>query len=207
MIERALDALVARAVNESTRARELLAALEGRRLTLEIQGTPWTMSLQATGSVLRIVKLAPGEHADATVSGAPLSLLALSGAEAQAVIQRGEVSIGGDAEIAQQFRELAVILKPDPETLISGPLGRSGAHVLLRGLRGAADWTRAGMWTGAQNLAEYLAHERGDLVSRSEAEHVLRGVDELREQLDRVEARTAQLEQRTGKFGGGREPA
>jgi hypothetical protein len=32
-------------------------------------------------------------------------------------------------------------------------------------------------------------------------------VDDLRAQLDRVEARTAQLEQRTGSIAGGREPA
>ena len=207
MIERILDAFAARAINDSPRARELIAALDGRRLTLEIQGTPWTLTVESTGNALRTRSLEPGDQADAKVCGAPLSLLALSGAEAQAVIQRGDVRIEGDVEIAQQFRELAVLLKPDLETLIAGPLGRSGAHLLMRGLRGAAAWTRASMWTGVQNLSEYLAHESGDLVSRSEAQHVLRGVDELREQLDRAEARTAHLEHRTGKFAGGREPA
>jgi ubiquinone biosynthesis accessory factor UbiJ len=207
MIERALDLLLARAISDSPRARELIAALEGHRITLQIQGTPWAPTLESNGAGLRTVSLEPGERADALVSGAPLSLLALSGAEAQAVIQRGDVRIEGDVEIAQQFRELAVLLKPELETLLSGPLGRSGAHVLTRGLRGAAAWTRASLWTGVQNLSEFLAHESGDLVSRSEAEHVLRGVDELREQLDRVEARTAQLELKTGKFPGGGGPA
>jgi ubiquinone biosynthesis protein UbiJ len=45
------------------------------------------------------------------------------------------------------------------------------------------------------NLSEYLAHERGDLVSRSEAEHFLREVDDARDQLDRLEARISHLEQ------------
>jgi ubiquinone biosynthesis protein UbiJ len=202
MIDRALDAAVARAVSESPRARELIAALGGRRITLEVQGTPWTLTLESNGTSLRMLTLEPGTTADARIVGAPLSLLALSGAEAETVIQRGDVRIDGDAAIAQQFRELAVLLRPDLEALISGPLGRSGAHLLMRGLRGMAAWTRASVWTGVQNLSEYLAHESGDLVSRSEAEHVLRGVDELREQLDRIEARTALLEQKTG----GREP-
>ena len=207
MIDRALDAAVARAVGESPRARELIAALGGRRITLEVQGTPWMHTLESNGTSLRLLTLEPGSSADARISGAPWSLLALSGAEAEAVIQRGDVRIDGDAAIAQQFRELAVLLRPDLEALISGPLGRSGAHLLMRGLRGMAAWTRASVWTGVQNLSEYLAHESGDLVSRSEAQHVLRGVDELREQLDRAEARTAHLEHRTGKFAGGREPA
>jgi len=207
MIDRALDAAVARAISESARARELIAALAGRRVTLEVQGTPLTLTVESNGSTLRTLKLAPGEAADARISGAPLSLLALAGSEAQTVIQRGDVRIGGDAGIAQQFRELAELLRPDLEALVSGPLGRSGAHLLMRGLRGMAAWARASTWTGVQNLSEYLAHESGDLVSRSEAEHVLRGVDELREQLDRVEARTTLLEQKTGIPTGGREPA
>jgi ubiquinone biosynthesis protein UbiJ len=207
VIDRALEAAVARAVSESARARELLAALAGRRLTLEVQGTPLTVSVESNGHTLCRVDLAPGESADARVSGAPLSLLALAGSEAQTPIQRGDVRIEGDAGIAQQFRELALLLRPDLEALAAVPLGRSGAHVLIRGLRELAAWTRDATWTGVQNLSEYLAHEQGDLVSRSEAEHVLRGIDELREQLDRVEARTGLLEQRTGIPTGGRESA
>ena len=48
------------------------------------------------------------------------------------------------------------------------------------------------------NIAEYLAHESGDLVSRQEAEHYLRGVEQAREQLDRLEARLMRLSQRLG---------
>jgi ubiquinone biosynthesis accessory factor UbiJ len=196
MIERALQAAVERAVNNSPRARALMTALAGRRLTLVVRGTPFTATLESTGTQLRIQRAEVDTIADATISGAPLSLLALTGEAPQEVIQRGDVSIEGDAEIAQQFRELAVLLKPDLETGLSGLLGRSGAHVLMRAVRGAAAWSRTSVWTGVQNLSEYLAHERGDLVSRAEAEHFLRGVDELREQLDRIEARTAQLEQK-----------
>jgi ubiquinone biosynthesis accessory factor UbiJ len=207
MIERALQAAVARAMHESPRARELIAALAGRRITLEVRGTPFTATVESTGTQLRLHRPAPAATADATISGAPLSLLALAGDAPEAVIQRGDVRIDGDAEIAQQFRELAVLLRPDLENAMSGLFGRSAAHLLMRGLRGAAAWTRASAWTGVQNLAEYLAHERGDLVSRAEAEHFLHGVDELREQLDRIEARTAQLEQRTRELPAGTRPA
>jgi ubiquinone biosynthesis protein UbiJ len=196
LIDRALQSAVARALRESPRARELIAALAGRRISLEVRGTPWTTTVESTGTMLRTLRLQSGASADASIAGAPLSLLALTGAAPEAVIQRGDVRIEGDAEIAQQFRELAVLLKPDLESGMSGLLGRSGAHVLMRGLRGAAAWTRASAWTGVQNLSEYLAHERGELVSRAEAEHYLRGVDELREQLDRIEARMAQLERK-----------
>ena len=41
--------------------------------------------------------------------------------------------------------------------------------------------------TGVRNVAEYLAHERRDLVPRAEAEDFYRGVERLREDLDRLE--------------------
>jgi ubiquinone biosynthesis protein UbiJ len=134
--------------------------------------------------------------ADATLIGAPLSLLALSGPDAQAVLQRGDARIEGNLDVAQQFRELALHLRPDMEAGLAGLLGRSGAHVAMRGLRAAVGWSRAAAWTSVRNVAEYLAHESGDLVSRPEAEHFLRGVEQLREQLDRIEARLQILETR-----------
>lgn len=223
MIERSLQAAVARAREESTRVRELLAELDGRRLAIHVLGTPFAMRIESTGTNLRFHwfspeptpaaapdAVAPPEPVavpDATVRGSPLALLALSGADAQAVINRGEVQIEGSGHIAQQFRDLSRLLRPDLEPLLGGIVGRSLAHVFMRGVRGVADWTRAAAWTQVQNLAEYLAHERGDLVPRTEAEQFLRGVDELREQLDRVTARLEQLEKDPRVSAGGREPA
>jgi ubiquinone biosynthesis protein UbiJ len=123
--------------------------------------------------------------------------MALAGSDAQAVIQRGDVQISGNAEIAQQFRELGELLKPDIEAGLARFLGGSGAHLAMRGMRAAAGWTRDAAWTSVRNLAEYLSHESRDLVSRPEAEHFLRGVDTVREQLDRIEARLQLMEQRS----------
>jgi ubiquinone biosynthesis protein UbiJ len=40
-----------------------------------------------------------------------------------------------------------------------------------------------------RNVAEYLGHERRDLIPRAEAEQFLQGVDSLREDVDRLAAR------------------
>ena len=198
-IDRALQAAVSRARTDSPRARELLAALSGRSITLEARGTTFRVTIASDGSTLRVAAPEPGTAAapgaDAHISGTPLSLLALTRADPEVVLQRGDVHIEGDAEIAQQFSRLALLLRPDLENALSQLLGRSGAHVLMRGLRGAAAWPRAAAWTQVKNLSEYLAHERGDLVSRSESAHFLREVDDAREQLDRREARLSHLEQ------------
>jgi len=193
-VERLLERAVAQARADSPRAVALLAALQGRRLSVRIEGTPWSYVVESTGLTLRSVRDTSEAAPDASISGAPLSLLALAGTDPQAVIARGDVTIAGDAEIAQQFRELGMLLRPDLEAGMSHLLGRSGAHIAMMALRAAKAWTRSTAWTATQNVAEYLAHERGDLVSRSEAEHFLRDVDRLREQVDRLEARLLQLE-------------
>jgi ubiquinone biosynthesis accessory factor UbiJ len=206
MIGRLLDRAVARATLDSPRAAALIASLQGRRLAIRISGSPWSSVVESTGSTLKASRVTDAstadKPADATISGAPLSLLALAGADAQSVIQRGDVRIEGDAEIAQQFRELGRLLRPDLEAILAGVLGRSGAHIAMQSLRAATDWTRAAAWTQIRNVSEYLAHERGDLVPRTEAEHYLSGVDQLREQLDRIEARLTLAEQRTRALGG-----
>jgi ubiquinone biosynthesis accessory factor UbiJ len=193
-VERLLERAVAQARADSPRTVALLAALQGRRLSVRIEGTPWSYVVESTGLTLRSVRDTNEAAPDASISGAPLSLLALAGTDPQAVIARGDVTIAGDAEIAQQFRELGMLLRPDLEAGMSHLLGRSGAHIAMMALRSAHAWTRSTAWTATQNVAEYLAHERGDLVSRSEAEHFLRDVDRLREQVDRLEARLLQLE-------------
>ena len=203
VLERLLDRAVASALADSPRAAELIEALRGRRLGIQVSGTPWRALIESTGRTLKLLRPAAtgatsnaDADADATIVGAPLSLLALTGDDPQAVIHRGDARIEGDPEIAQQFRELGLLLRPDLEAGMARLLGRSGAHLAMRGLRAAADWTRTAAWTQVRNTAEYLAHESGDLVSRPEAEHFLRGVEQLREQLDRIEARLQILETR-----------
>ena len=203
MMQGLLDRAVARAMADSPRATALIQQLQGRRLAITVSGTPWTTVIESTGRSLKALRAnarpaaAPADApADATIIGAPLSLLALAGSDAQAVIQRGDVQISGDAEIAQQFRELGGLLKPDIEAGMAQFLGGSGAHLAMRGMRAAAGWTRTAAWTSVRNLAEYLSHESRDLVSRPEAEHFLRGVDAVREQLDRIDARLQLMEQR-----------
>ena len=205
-----LDRAVARAMADSPRATELIKRLQGRRLAITVSGTPWSTVIESTGHSLKVLRTedagrsgaaAPADAlanalADATIIGAPLSLLALAGSDAQAVIQRGDVQICGDAGIAQQFRELGGLLKPDLEAGMARFLGGSGAHLAMRGMRAAAGWTRTAAWTSVRNMAEYLSHESRDRVSRPEAEHFLRGVDALREQLDRLDARLQLMEQR-----------
>ncbi|HKZ74371.1 MAG TPA: SCP2 sterol-binding domain-containing protein [Steroidobacteraceae bacterium] len=196
MLTQAVENLLNRGLPQSPRARELCAELTGRRLAIAIRGVARVL-VESSGDALalRHENGAPAP-VEAEVRGGPLSLMALAGADAQAVIQRGEVVIAGDTELAQKYRELALLLQPDIEEELSRLVGDATAHQLGRFARLALAWGRRAADTTVRNAAEYLAHERADLVPRAEADQFLRGVDRLRETVDRLEARILRLERR-----------
>ncbi|HWM67976.1 MAG TPA: SCP2 sterol-binding domain-containing protein [Steroidobacteraceae bacterium] len=189
MLTATLENVLNRGLPRSPRAQQLCAELAGRRVAVAISGSPRQVLVESTGLSLKLSAVEAGVAADATISGGPFSLLALSGAAPEAVLQRGDVRIDGDAELAQKFRELALLLRPDLEDELSLVVGDVPAHQLGRFARAAFGWTRKAAATTVRNAAEYLAHERRDLVPRSEAEQFLQGVDTLREDVDRLAVR------------------
>jgi ubiquinone biosynthesis protein UbiJ len=190
-----IENLLNRNLGASPRARELCAELRERRIAITMSGTPLRIAVESTGDSLRLSRDAGGEfHAE--VEGTPVNLVALAGSEPEALLQRGAVKIRGDVELAQRYRELALLLRPDLEEELSRFVGDAPAHQLMRVALGALAFGRRAVSTTALNAAEYLAHERGDLVPRGEAEGFFEGVDRVREDVDRLEARFAQLAQR-----------
>lgn len=198
-----LQALLDDQVAGSPRAGELLARLEGRRMRIVARYTPWELTLLAEGGKLRLL---PGEPAvtaggpwppaDVTLSGTPLSLLALQREDPAVVIRRGDVTLSGDGETGARFQELVQLLQPDLEETLSRLIGDIPAHGAGALLRKALDWGRNTAATQAANAGEYLAHERRLLVPRAEARQFIEDVDVLREQVDRLAARVALLETR-----------
>lgn len=187
MLASTIENLLNRGLPRSPRARELCAELAGRRLAIEIRGLT-RLLVESNGQTLQLTRDAQAP-ADAEVSGAALGLLALAGRSPEEVLQRGEVEIRGDAELAGRFRELALLLRPDIEEELSLLIGDAPAHQLGRFARAALGWGRWAAGTALQNTAEFFAHERADLVPRAEGEQFLRGVDALREDTERLEAR------------------
>ena len=193
MLTATIENVLNRGLPRSPRAQQLCAELAGRRIAIEAPSVARVL-VESTGSCLRISR--GSLAADAEVIGGPLSLLALGGGAADAPLSGGQVEVRGDAELAQKFHELARLLRPDPEEELSMLIGDVAAHRLGRLARGALGWSRDAAATLLRDAGEYFSHERGDLVSREEGEQFLRGVDTLREDTDRLEARITLLAQR-----------
>jgi ubiquinone biosynthesis protein UbiJ len=196
MLTQAIENLLNRNLPRSPRACELSEQLTGKTVRIEARALGWVLVAESLGSSIRLTKAADTDVTpDAEITGSLMNLAALAGSHPEEVIQRGDVTIRGDAEIAQKFRELAMLLKPDVEEELSRIIGDTPAHQALRLVRMAAGFGRRAARNGVRNMAEYLAHERGDLVPRAEAEDFYRGVERLREDLDRLDARARVIEQ------------
>ena len=190
-LEKALN----RGLPRSPRARQLCAELTGRSVAIEIRDIA---RLRVASNGLQLSLTRDQEPADATVSGGPVGLAALAADPSEAAPKLRGVTIAGDAELAQKFRELSHLLRPDLEEELSLWVGDVPAHQLGRLARLGRDLGRRAMSITLRNAAEYLAHERADLVSRNEGEEFLRGVDAVREGVDRLAARLERLSTRRG---------
>jgi ubiquinone biosynthesis protein UbiJ len=197
LLER-LESILNRNVAESRRAQALARQLDGRVMSLTVEGTPLAFFFRAEGGRLSIASRHDGPS-DASLSGTPIALLALAGPKAEGALRQGGVRIEGDAEVAQKFRDLLEQAQPDFEEELARILGDVAARRFANVARGVLDWGRkaAGSLTGS--VVEYLQEEGRDLPTRVEVDEFLDGVDRLRDDTDRFEAKLSRLEAGRGR--------
>lgn len=189
---RPFEEMLNRQIAGSSRARAMLAALAGRSMELRFAATPLRVRLAESSGTLT-VRPAGDEPADAVIEGTPLSFLRLATGDAAKSIRAGGMDVRGDAEIAEGFRRLLEVARPDFEEELSRFTGDAAAHYLAGFARDAVAFGRRAGDTLARNTAEYLTEESRDLPARVEVEEFLEDVDRLREAVDRLESRVTAL--------------
>jgi ubiquinone biosynthesis accessory factor UbiJ len=188
------EALLNRCIDSSAGASSIARRLEGTSLQVDIEGIT---RIRASAHRGRLALLAGSDSAaDAVISGSLSALVQLLKGGANRESGRPAAQIRGDAEIANRYRELFMLARPDPEEELSRWIGDFPARRVSLIARRALELAGRVRRTAGENIAEYLQEEGRDLVNRTELEEFLRGVDELRETFDRIEARLGRLEQR-----------
>jgi ubiquinone biosynthesis accessory factor UbiJ len=188
------EALLNRCIDSSARAAVLARRLEGTSLQIDVDGI---IRVRLSAHRGRLALLTGDDSpADAVISGSLPALLQLLKPGAPRGSPRPAAQIRGDAEIADRYRELIALARPDPEEELSRWIGDLPARRVSQFASGALEWARRARRTAGMNIAEYLQEEGRDLVNKTELEEFLRGVDELRDSADRVGARLGRLEAR-----------
>jgi ubiquinone biosynthesis protein UbiJ len=196
----AAEAMINRSIEASSQAAELARRLDSSSLQLDVEG--WTKVRAAVhGGRLSLAAAdeAPADAgtAHAVISGSIWALGSmLRGARPAAAEERAAVTVRGDAEIANLYRQLFLAARPDPEEELSRWIGDAPARTVSRLAAGVIGWARRTQRVFGENVAEYLQEESRDLVTKTEVEEFLEGVDQVREAADRVAARLQVLQHR-----------
>jgi ubiquinone biosynthesis protein UbiJ len=188
------EALLNRCIDSSSQAASLARRLQGTSLQVDIDGIT---RIRANAHHGRLALTAGDDSAaDAVISGSPPALLQLLKGGARREPGKPAAQIRGDAEIANRYRELFMLARPDPEEELSRWIGDFPARRVSQFAQSLFKLARHARRTAGENIAEYLQEEGRDLVNTTELDEFLRGVDELRETADRIEARLGRLEAR-----------
>jgi ubiquinone biosynthesis protein UbiJ len=202
----AVEALLNRGVQASMQATRLAQRLDATAVRVDIEGLTSIRASMTDGRLALAAadpsrESAASERVDATIKGSPFALLRLAGsADGRGGAGRSAAfapaQLSGDAEIANSYRQLIAVARPDLEEELSRIVGDLPARRLSQLAIKTVAWARKARRTAGENIAEYLQEESRDLVNESELEEFLQGVDAARETVDRIEARLVRLEQR-----------
>jgi ubiquinone biosynthesis protein UbiJ len=176
--------------------RRDLGDLEGHVFRIRLTGPDIEFFIAPTAEGLSFPDEYDGE-VSTTLQGSPFALFSLSVGEKNGGIAAGHVEIAGDVEAGRRFAEILKRLDPDWEEPLSMMMGDVAAHEIGRFMRGGLSWARDVSGRMAENMARYATEERRDVVSGSELAGFLSDVDQLRDDVDRLEARMRQLVRKT----------
>ncbi|MDZ7789678.1 MAG: SCP2 sterol-binding domain-containing protein [Xanthomonadales bacterium] len=181
-----VELAIARAVALDDNAAARLQPLRDKRVKLALKGLGIDLFFHGRDDGLG-VSAEDDSAPDTTISGTPLALLAMAVPDWRA--PGSGVRIEGEAGTGQAFEKLLKQLDPDWETIFVERFGPVLGHQLWRMLGEARAGSRQVAATAAGQTARFLREESGLLVPREEVDEFVRDVDELREAVDRLEAR------------------
>ncbi len=181
-----------RNIQATTPARELCQKLRGTVVAIRVRNTALTAWFIVHEDSLELTTEAELEP-DVLISGSVLTLASMAGESGVRSIRAGSLELTGDPVLADDFQRLLTYAKPDIEEELSGIVGDVAAHRIGEIARGVSNWSREARSTMGDNIREYLQEESRDLPSRYEVDRFAAGVSELRDDVDRLEARIKRL--------------
>lgn len=191
-----LEAAINAALRMDPQALQRLAELEGQRFEINIEDWEIRFYLLPTAQGVLLRQEIP-DAPSACICGTLQGLCRVGFAKgSQSALFQNALRVTGDLEAGEQLRTLFSELDLDWEEELSRWVGDAAAHKIgdmARQLKSSAAQVRASL---GLNLKEFLQHEVHALPSRSEVERFITEVNELRQHVDRLSARTDRLSPR-----------
>lgn len=193
-LEAAFNAWLQLEASTHGQALNRLQALQGKLIRLHITNPDMQFDILPTTERIRVSTDYAAEP-DVTITGSALGFMRLATAEdsGKAMLAQG-VTIAGDTGLGMQFSQILREVNIDWEELASRAVGDVMAHQLGQIARQSKGWLDDTAHAMRLNTQEYLQEEVRLVPAEAELKAYLDAVDDLRMDVDRLEARLKQLE-------------
>jgi len=171
-----------------------VVALKGKIIGIDLQVLNLQFYLAPNDDGIQVLSEIEQEP-DTTIRGTPLSLLHVAITKERDALIKGDVTIDGDMQLGQKFQRILNGLDIDWEEPLSKIMGDVAAHQVGEAIRGFAEFGRMALSSLSQSTAEYYQEETQDIVTSTELDRFNNGVDQLRADVDRMEARLSKLKE------------
>ncbi|MCW9014906.1 MAG: SCP2 sterol-binding domain-containing protein [Gammaproteobacteria bacterium] len=178
-------------------ALDQLAEMEGKIIAIDISGIGESLYLFPGIDGIMVLGDFDGE-ADTRLNGTPLALAKLSlSKNAAPVLFSGEVIISGDTRLGHSFKKILSQIDIDWEEQLSLYVGDVVAHQLANVTREFSNWFSRSQRSVQLDIGEYLQEEQHFSPARAEVDRFINNVDEIRNAVDRLQARVNRLTNKT----------
>ena len=177
-----------------------LTELDGRAVALTLATPAVRLLARVHTGELRFALVEASDVADLSVSTDLGSLLQMGLARltgAKPSLGVGKIHISGDAELARQLQLITEKFDPDWDAPIVAALGDVIGFQVARGARKAVNFAKSSLQSFANAGSEYLREESRDVISAAELDGFFDDVDQLRDQVARLEQRISTLVKRS----------
>ena len=185
----ALEAAINRYLSLDPEVAEKLSALEGKVIAIEISVVNKTLYFFPHQAGMDISDYYE-DQPDTTLKGSPVALIKMSlSKDVAPLMLKGEVEIEGDVRLGRSFKKILSEMDVDWEEHIAKIIGDAPAHHLANITKKLFGWSKQAGNDVAADVSEYLQEESRDVLSKPELEMFYDDVDDLRNKLDRFQAR------------------
>ena len=192
-----LDAMINRYLLLDPEIAQKISAFEGRVIAIELVGLNKKFYLFPQGgsedTCIKLSERYEGEP-DTVLKGTPVALFKMGiASDVAPMMLKGEVEISGDMRLGREFKKLLAEMDVDWEESLASLIGDAPAHQLTRVAKQFTRWAGRAKQSIVADISEYLQEESRDVVAGAELEIFYQDVDELRDDVDRLQARVDAL--------------
>lgn len=196
-----LDAMINRYLSLDPEIAQKISVFEGKVIAIELQGINKKFYLFPQGEkediCIRLSKHYEGEP-DTVIKGTPAALFKMGiASDVAPMMLKGEVEISGDMRLGREFKKLLAEMDVDWEENLASLIGDAPAHQLMHVAKQLTHWARKAKHSIAMDISEYLQEESRAVVTGVELEMFYEDVDDLRNDVDRLQARFDVLKKET----------